>query len=139
MSISNFLNFYGGLSLERLQEIKDIGPKVAESIYGWFREKRNTHLLEKLETAGVMIVLVPPSVKAEKLKDLSFVITGSMDSMSRELAKQKIRELGGDVSESVSSKTSYLVAGAEPGSKYKKAKELGVKILSEMEFLKLIG
>ncbi|TSC60567.1 MAG: DNA ligase (NAD+) [Parcubacteria group bacterium LiPW_15] len=139
LSISKFLNFYGGLSLERLQEIKDIGPKVAESIYEWFKEKRNTHLLGKLEAAGVVIVLAPPSVKVEKLKDLSFVITGSMDSMSRELAKQKIRELGGDVSESVSSKTSYLVAGAEPGSKYKKAKELGVKILSEKEFLRLIG
>ncbi len=139
LSILKFLDFYGGLSLERLEEIKDIGPKVAESIHEWFKEKRNIHFLEKLNTAGVLITLAPPSSKAGKLKDLSFVITGSMDSMSRELAKQKIRELGGDVSESVSAKTSYLVAGAEPGSKYKKAKELGVKILNEKEFLELIG
>ena len=139
LSIPKFVKFYGDLSLERLQEIKDIGPKVAVSIYEWFREKRNIHFLEKLGNAGVGIVLVPPSAKAKKLQDLTFVITGSMDSMSRELAKQKIRELGGDVSESVSSKTSYLVAGAEPGSKYRKAEELGVKILGEKEFLKLIG
>lgn len=138
LSISKFAKFYGDLSLERLQEIKDIGPKVAESIYEWFKEKRNINLLAKLGNAGVNIVLAPPSAKAPKLKDLSFVITGSMDSMSRELAKQKIRELGGDVSESVSAKTSYLVAGSEPGSKYKKAKELGVKIIGEKEFLALL-
>jgi DNA ligase (NAD+) len=62
-----------------------------------------------------------------------------MEAMSRELAKERIRALGGDVSESVSSKTSYVVAGAEPGSKYEKAKKLGVKILEEKDFLKLLG
>lgn len=138
LSVSKFLKFYGDLSPEKLQEVQDIGPKVAESILEWFKEKRNTKFLEKLESAGVGIELLAPSAKLEKLKGLSFVITGSMDSMSRELAKQKIRELGGDVSESVSSKTSYLVAGAEPGSKYKKAKQLGIKIVDETAFLKFL-
>ena len=68
----------------------------------------------------------------------TFVITGSLESMSREEAKEKIRELGGDASESVSKKTDYVVAGSEPGSKYEKGKKLGVKILNEEEFLKLI-
>ena len=68
----------------------------------------------------------------------TFVLTGSLESMSRDEAKEKIREMGGNVSESISNKTDYLVAGNEPGSKYEKAKELGVKILNEKEFLKIL-
>lgn len=139
IGIPEFLEFYSGLTTERLTEIKDIGPKVAESIWEWFKEKRNIRFLEKLRDAGIKIEIIPPKAGAEKLSGLVFVITGSLESMSRELAKRKIRELGGDISESVSSKTSYLVAGAEPGSKYKKATELGIKILSEEAFLRLLG
>lgn len=136
------------LSLDDLQEVQDIGPVVAKSIYEWFREPRNVKLLERLEAAGVTVSSPPQAahgvrgagvgVGAGPLAGKTFVLTGSLESMSREDAKEKIRALGGDASESVSKKTDYLVAGAEPGSKYEKAKKLGVKILDEKEFLNLL-
>ena len=129
-SVKTFEN----LSLERLQQIRDIGPKVAQSIYDWFRDKRNEKFLEKLDKVGVQILASHISHLASKLKGLSFVLTGTLESMSREEAKEKIRALGGDVSESVSKKTSYVVFGKEPGSKLEKAKKLGVKVLNESEF-----
>ena len=130
--------FFQRLSLEDLQQVRDIGPKVAESIYGWFREKRNEHLIEKLDKVGVKIESQRSTVKSQKLKGLTFVLTGTLESISREEAKEKIRSLGGEVSESVSKKTSYVVVGEEPGSKLEKAKKLVVKILNEEEFLKLL-
>ncbi len=126
------------ISLDKLQEVPDVGPKVAESIYRWFREPRNTHLLERLEKAGVRIEAQKSSAKSRKLAGKTFVLTGSMESISREQAKEKIRELGGEASESVSKKTDYVVVGSEPGSKFEKAKRLGVKIIDEMEFLKIL-
>jgi DNA ligase (NAD+) len=125
-------------SLEKLQEIPDIGPKVAQSIHGWFRGTRNTRLLNKLGRVGVILEVPQPMRGSSKLTGLSFVLTGTLKSMSREAAKEKIRALGGDISESVSKKTSYVVIGAEPGSKFDKAKRLGVKILEEAEFLKIV-
>jgi DNA ligase (NAD+) len=125
-------------SLEELQEIPDIGPKVAESIYNWFREARNVRFLEKLDEVGVRIEPLRLSRKKGKLTGMTFVLTGGLESMSREEAKEKIRALGGGVSDSVSKKTSYVVVGSEPGSKYEKAKRLGVKIIDEKEFLKII-
>jgi DNA ligase (NAD+) len=124
-------------SLEQLQEISDIGPVVAKSIYNWFHEKRNIKLLEKLDKNGVQILEEKISIVSRKLAGKSFVLTGGLESMSRDEAKEKIRALGGEVSESVSKKTDYVVAGSEPGSKYEKAKKLGVKVLSEEEFLDL--
>lgn len=123
------------MTMEKLQEIPDVGPKVAQSVYDWFRESRNLKLLEKMEEVGIKIKTEKKSSKSSKLKGLSFVLTGSLETMERGEAKEKIRELGGDVSESVSKKTSYVVVGAEPGSKAEKAKRLGVKILNEKEFL----
>jgi DNA ligase (NAD+) len=130
--------FFGDLTPEQLQEIPDIGPKMAESIHEWFMNERNRKLLEKFEDAGVRLELPKTSGRAQKLKGLSFVLTGTMEAMSRDEAKEKIREFGGEISESVSRKTSYVVVGAEPGSKFEKAKKLGVKILDEKEFLKLL-
>ena len=131
---------FAGLSLEDLQKAPDIGPIVGKSIYDWFREKRNVDLLARLEKAGVTVEAMPArSAASTRLAGMTFVITGSLESMDREAAKEKIRARGGDASESVSKKTSYLVAGAEPGSKYEKAKALGVKIIDEKEFLKLLG
>jgi DNA ligase (NAD+) len=131
---------FAALSLEDLQTAPDIGPKVAESIYHWFREKRSADLLARLEKAGVTVEAMPArSAASARLAGKTFVITGSLESMDRESAKERIRAQGGDASESVSKKTSYLVAGAEPGSKYDKAQELGVKIIDEKEFLKLLG
>jgi len=125
-------------SPEQLESIMDIGPIVAESIYDWFREKRNLEFLEKLKKVGIKIVSLKPRVKIQKLKGKTFVLTGILRSMTREEAKAKIRELGGEVSSSVSKKTDFLVAGESPGSKYQKAKKLGTKILTEKEFLEML-
>jgi DNA ligase (NAD+) len=132
------LEIFRRLSPEDLEKIPGIGPKVAEAIHSWFREARNIRFLQKLDEVGVKVESQKPKAKGRKLIGLTFVLTGGLESMSREEAKEKIRALGGDVSESVSKKTSYVVVGSEPGSKYEKAKQLGVKILSEAEFLKML-
>jgi DNA ligase (NAD+) len=137
VTIKDIAKTFEQLSVEELQEIPDVGPKVAQSIYDWFRERRSVDLLMRLASAGVEVAAAPRRV-AGALEGKSFVITGSLESMSREEAKEKIRALGGDPSESVSKKTSYVVVGAEPGSKYEKAKKLGVATLNEKEFLALI-
>lgn len=127
------------LSVEDLQAIKDIGPVVAQSIFDWFCEKRNVEFVEKLDSVGVRLEHYSLPTTNYKLSGKSFVLTGTLQSLSRDQVKEKIRALGGDVSESVSKKTSYVVAGTEPGSKKDKAEKLGVAILSEQEFLKLIS
>jgi DNA ligase (NAD+) len=126
------------LSLEDLQQIPDIGPKVSQSIFDWFREPRNIALLEKLETTGIKIQILRYRTVVGYLSGKTFVLTGTLSSMSRDEAKEKIRALGGEVSESVSKKTSYVVAGAEAGSKLDKAKNLGVVILEEEDFAKML-
>lgn len=126
-------------SFEELQDIPDVGPKVAGSIYKWFHDKGNACLLEKLEEVGVEIESF--NLKVEKngrLTGKSFVFTGGLESMARNKAKELVRNLGGSVHESVSKDVDYVVAGGESSSKYRKAKELGVMILSEEDFLKLI-
>jgi len=139
-SISDLISKVQKLSLEEIQTIPDVGPKVAESIYNWFHTKQNIELLKKLEKNGVKILNqeTVTKIQTQKLKGLVFVFTGTLSKFTRDEAKDKVRSLGGDVSESVSSKTSYVVCGENPGSKYQKAKELGVKIIGENEFLKLI-
>jgi DNA ligase (NAD+) len=123
---------------EELEKINDVGPKVANSIYGWFREKRNLDFLQKLKKAGIVITNQKSKIKNQKLTGKTFVLTGEMESMTRDEAKEKIRELGGEVSGSVSKNTNFVVAGSDPGSKFDKAQKLGVKIINEKEFLKLI-
>ena len=138
-SINDLIKKFQKLTIEDLQNIRDIGPKVSQSIYNWFREERNIKFLEKLEKVGVKI---EKNYKLQttnyKLKGKIFVLTGSLGTMSRNEAKEKIRELGGGISESVSKKTDYVVIGSEPGSKHERAKELGIKILIEKEFLNLL-
>ena len=130
--------------LDELENIKDIGPIVAKSVYNWFCQKSNIKFLEKIKRVGIKIksyLVVRPGILSDdraKLKGKTFVLTGALESMAREEAKEKIRELGGDVSESVSKNTDFLVIGKEPGSKYDKAKELGIKIMNEQKFLQLI-
>jgi len=110
---------------------------VAESIFKFFKEKRNLEFIEKLKRVGVKIL---KKEKKEKLplKGLVFVFTGALKTMTREEAKKKVRELGGEVSESVSKRVNFVVVGENPGSKYEKAQKLGLKIISEEEFLKMI-
>lgn len=137
-SPKEFLKAIQDFDLERLQQISDVGPVVAKSIHDWFGRKENEENLLKLDKVGVRIEPMPKEIKG-KLTGQSFVLTGTLESMSRDEAKKKIRDLGGDISESVSKVTSYVVVGAEPGSKFDKAKKLGVNILSEKEFERLIS
>ncbi|MDX1608417.1 MAG: NAD-dependent DNA ligase LigA [Candidatus Spechtbacterales bacterium] len=122
--------------IEQLKNIEGIGEKVAEAIYKWFSKKENRKFIEKLLDAGVKII--PPKEVGDKLEGLTFVFTGSMNEYSREEAENKVRSLGGEPSSSVSQNTDYVVAGENPGSKQERAKELGVKIINEEEFLDLI-
>jgi len=126
-------------SLSDLEQIRNIGPTVAQSIYNFFQEKQNLKFIDKLIGAGIEIVQPQTKKRKEKLNGLSFVLTGSLKSISRDMAKQRIRELGGKTSESVSQNISFVVAGENPGSKFKKAQKLGVKIISEEEFLQRIS
>jgi len=124
-------------SLEELQKIMNVGPMVAKSIYAFFQEKRNLKFIEKLKWVGVEIIS-EKKPKRQILEGKTFVLTGSLGSMAREEAKEKIRLLGGEISESVSKKTDYVLVGKEPGSKFEKAQKLGVKTINEKEFLKIL-
>jgi DNA ligase (NAD+) len=126
------------VSEEDLLKVKDIGDIVAKSIYNWFHGDYNRRLLKKFKQVGVQVLKQEKAEKSSKLKGLTFVFTGSLDTLSREQAEELVRENGGEVSSSVSRKTDYVVAGSEPGSKYEKAQKLGIKIISEKEFLNLI-
>ena len=123
-------------SLEELSRVKDIGQVVAQSIFKWFNNKNNQRFLDKLIKAGLKII----EIKTVKRKFLgqTFILTGQLDKFTREQAKAKIRELGGDISSSVSKETDFVVAGKEPGLKYDKAKKLGIKIIKEKEFLRML-
>ncbi|PJC02059.1 MAG: hypothetical protein CO073_01450, partial [Candidatus Komeilibacteria bacterium CG_4_9_14_0_8_um_filter_36_9] len=121
--------------LDELLTVNDIGDKVAQSLLTWLIEKQG--FINKLFGLGIKIKPYQ-SNRTGQLAGQSFVITGSLTSFSREQAQQKIRSLGGKISAAVSKETSYLVVGEEPGSKYQKAQKLGVTILSEADFLKLI-
>ena len=123
-------------SCNDLEKIKDIGPVTAENIYNWFHNKKNIEFLEKLEKAGIKII--NEKKEGGKLKGKTFVFTGELNSMTREEAKEKVRKLNGEVSESISRKTDYLVVGENPGSKLEKAQKRGIKIINEKEFLDLI-
>lgn len=134
--LSDFIVLSQKISLEELAEMMDIGPVVAKSIYEWFHNKNNLSLLKKLDS--VKITLKTDTKISEALAGKKFVLTGTLDSIGRDEAKDKIRALGGSASESVSSETDYLVAGANAGSKLDKAKKLGVKVIGEEEFLKML-
>jgi DNA ligase (NAD+) len=125
-------------TIDELSEIEGIGEVVAESIVEWFEEPRNKHLLEKFEKHGVK----PESAHevTGPLVGKNFVVTGSLESMSRDEAAEKIRVLGGTFQSSVGKETNYLVVGANVGaSKLEKANKLGTKQINEQELIKLIG
>jgi DNA ligase (NAD+) len=124
-----------------LQQLPDVGPVVAESIAQFFAEAHNCTVIDMLRASGVIWqegVPVKPG-QASAIVGKVFILTGTLPNMSRDDAKEKIEFLGGKVTGSVSKKTDYVVAGTDPGSKYIKAQELGVTILDEAEFLKLLG
>ena len=122
---------------EELQEVRDVGPEVAASIRGFFAEKQNRKVIQKLLAAGVR----PAAVSRPKgpLAGKKFVLTGTLETMTRPEAQRRIEALGGRVQSSVSKETDYVVVGADPGSKATKAKALGVRTLQEKALLKLLG
>lgn len=126
-------------SMEEFLTIDEIGPKIAESVVAYFSASENLVLIEKLKTAGVKTTEDSVSIEGGKLAGLTFVLTGTLDNFTRQQAGELIEQQGGKVSSAVSKKTSYVVAGAEAGSKLEKAQKLGVKILDEAEFTRLIA
>ena len=130
-----------GASIEELLKVDGIGEKVAGSLVQWFADKNNAAMLDRLLSH---IKIAPPISRPRLDKDKlplagkTFVFTGGLETMSREDAGEKVRALGGEVSSSVSKKTSYVVSGESSGTKLDKARELGVTILNENEFLKLL-
>ncbi len=125
-------------SKNELEKLSDIGPKIAQSIYAWFRKDKNQDLLDDLKKAGIEIEEQKTVEKNQKFEGKTFVFTGQLEAMTREEAKQEVRASGGKTTETVSQNTDYLVVGGSPGSKLDKAKEIGVQLLSEKEFLQTL-
>ena len=126
------------VTVEDLEKISGVGPIVAKSIVNWFKDKENKKLVGDLLKQVKIEKYAPPRSGGAALAGKTFVLTGSLKSLEREAAKQKIRERGGAVVESISKKTSFVVVGENPGSKATRAAALGVPQLSESEFLKLL-
>ena len=125
---------------EELLEIRDIGPKVAESIVQFFKNEENLKMLAKLERMGLNFKQEHDLSGDERpLEGKRYVITGTLENYSRKEAQELLQGLGASVSSSVSSQTSALICGNNPGSKLKKARDLGIEVLDEEAFKKLIG
>src|SRR6267378_2569906 len=126
-------------TVEDLSEVPEVGPKVAASIVEFFSEPANRKLVEKLRKAGLRFTEERKAPRDSRLAGKTFVFTGALAHRSREQAEELVVSHGGKVSSSVSKKTDYVVVGSEPGSKYDKAKSLGVTILDEAQFEKLLA
>lgn len=130
--------YFSEVKSEQWLAIKGIGDKSAESLVKWFADEENIKLLERMEKLGIILEFErKPQTANQKLQGLTFVLTGELSGFTRDEAKDMIRKRGGDVSSTVSKKTSYVVVGENPGSKYEKARELGVKIIREEEFKRM--
>ncbi|HBM45411.1 MAG: ligase protein [Candidatus Nomurabacteria bacterium GW2011_GWF2_35_66] len=127
-------------TLEELRGVYGIGEITAESVFDWFKEASNIKIVDELiKRVKIVNEQISRTVLDKKLVGKTFVFTGTMPTLDREEGKKMVRDNGGDVSESVSAKTDYLVAGENAGSKYRRASELGIKIINEEEFLKMVG
>jgi DNA ligase (NAD+) len=135
--IEDLLHEIQKMSLEQVNEIGRVGDTVAEAIHEWFHDKKNVAFLQKLKKVGVKLT-VEKKATSHKLKGKTFVITGTLPSLSRDEAKELIRLNGGKSTAAVSKNTDFLLAGSEPGSKYEEAVKLGVPIIDEATFLKMI-
>lgn len=125
-------------ALEELTQVEDVGPITADYLVAWFQNPQARHLVESLRAAGVLFDSTEAPV-GDKLAGMTFVVTGTLERYGRKEAEAKIQALGGKASGSVSKKTTYVVAGEAAGSKLTKAQSLGIPVLSEAEFLELIG
>ena len=139
-NLNDIIGIFPKIKVEDWLKIKGIGEKSAESLVAWFSDRNNLKMLEKMEKSGVKVILTDNQqlTTNNKIQGKTFVLTGELKDFTRDAAKDIIRKAGGDISSSVSQKTDYVVAGENPGSKYDNAKELGVKIIDEDEFKKLI-
>jgi DNA ligase (NAD+) len=129
---------------EQLANIQHVGHTIAKSIVAFFGQEGNTNIVKKLKEARVSLVRLKEEVALAKVGELplagkEFVITGKLASFSRSEAEAKVKELGGAAGSSVTKKTNYVVVGEDPGSKLDKARSLGITVLTEEEFLKMIG
>jgi DNA ligase (NAD+) len=122
---------------EELEAVNEVGPKVSQAIREYFAEPRNRELVEHLRAAGLTFT-AEKKQKSSELEGMTFVLTGTLPTMTREDAKARIEAAGGRVSGSVSKKTSYVVAGDEAGSKLEKAEQLKVAILTEAQLLEML-
>lgn len=136
--MKKLINKVGELSLEELGNIDGVGEKVADSLYSWFHDGKNIELLERFDLAGIQLE-VPTPKKNTFFSGKTCVLTGTLENMTRDQAKNNIKDAGGRIASSVSKDTDFLIVGAEPGSKYKKAKEIGIKIIDEKKFLKMLS
>ncbi len=133
-NIDNIIN----ASKEEIEKIPEIGPSIAQSLKDYFSKSENLEIIEKLKNAGLKFEIEHKKNESNTLANTIFVLTGTLDNYSREKAKAEIEKRGGKVSSSVSTKTTYVLAGAKPGSKIDKAKKLNVKIINETEFENLL-
>ena len=134
----NYLNCLISMTLEDWEGIRDIGPIVARSIYNYFHDDRNIAYIKKLFSGGVKIKASEKVETKSLIIGKTFVFTGGMNAMTRDDAKALVRKYGGNVSESVSKKVDYVVAGEEAGSKLENAEKIGVKVIDEKKFIELV-
>jgi len=137
-TITDFVEKINKQNLDDLNNIEGIGETVAKSVIDYFQNKENIDLLKKLEKVGIIIEREEAVAEKSGVTGKTFVLTGTLEVLSRDEAKAMIKRVGGKVAESVSKKTDYVILGENPGSKYDKAKELGVKIITEQEFQDLL-
>ena len=126
-------------TIEDLTQVHEIGPIVAESIHNFFHNPKNLKVIEKLRRGGVKFPVEEAEVKETPLSGKTFVLTGGLDSFTRDEARRIIEDMGGRVSSSVSKETDFVIVGKGPGSKYDSALKLGIKALNEEDFKKMIG
>ncbi|PYT23874.1 MAG: DNA ligase (NAD(+)) LigA [Acidobacteria bacterium] len=124
--------------VDALQKAEEVGPKVAESIYQFFREPRNQELIERLRGAGLQFEYRLKRKVGGPLAGMTFVLTGALSALSREDARQRIESAGGKVASAVSKKTTFVVVGDDPGSKLDKAQELGIAVIDEKQLIELL-
>ena len=133
LSILALISVIQSLSLDDIKNIDGIGDKIAETLYEWFNNEKNQKFLEKLYNAG--IILTTDSLQSSgSLSGKSFVLTGSLSTMTRDQAKTLIKSKGGKIHSTITKDTDLLIAGEAAGSKLKKAEDMGVKIINEEEF-----
>jgi len=134
--VQSLTNFFR-VTEEELLAIREVGPELAQSVVRFFRDQGNREVMEMLQEAGLAIV-EPRADTMAKLKGLTFVFTGALESFTRDEARDLVESLGGKTASGISEKVDYVVVGSDPGSKYERARELGITVLTENQFRKMV-